>query len=95
MSWMFGDNESVVNSSAQPHAKLHKRHTALSFHRVREALAAGIVGFFHIPGDINPADILSKHWGYQQVWQLLQPLLFWQGDTMDIEKIRPNVQDEG
>ena len=37
---MFGDNESVVNSAAQPHAKLHKRHTALSFHRVRDAIAA-------------------------------------------------------
>ena len=93
MSWMFGDNESVVNSSTQPHAKLHKRHTALSFHRVREAIAAGIVGFFHIPGDSNPADILSKHWGYQQVWQLLQPLLFWQGDTMDIERHSSGVED--
>lgn len=88
-SWMFGDNESVVNSSAQPHAKLHKRHTALSFHRVREAIAADIIGFFHIPGECNPADILSKHWGYQQVWPLLKPLLFWQGDTMDIDKEGP------
>ena len=94
MSWMFGDNESVVNSSAQPHAKLHKRHTALSFHRVREAIAAGIVGFFHIPGDSNPADILSKHWGYQQVWQLLQPLLFWQGDTLDIGTYGPGGDDD-
>ena len=94
MSWMFGDNESVVNSSAQPHAKLHKRHTALSFHRVREAIAAGIVGFFHIPGDSNPADVLSKHWGYQQVWQLLQPLLFWQGDTSDIDNYGPGDSDD-
>jgi len=94
MRWMFGDNESVVNSSAQPHAKLHKRHTALSFHRVREAIAAGIVGFFHIPGDSNPADILSKHWGYQQVWQLLQPLLFWQGDTLDIGTYGPGGDDD-
>ena len=31
-SYMFGDNESVVNSSSVPYAKLHKRHTALSFH---------------------------------------------------------------
>jgi hypothetical protein len=67
MSLLFGDNKSVVNSSAQPHTKLHKRQTALLFHRVREAIAAGIVGFFHIPGDSNPADILSQHWGYQQV----------------------------
>jgi hypothetical protein len=91
---MFGDNESVVNSSAQPHAKLHKRHTALSFHRVREAIAAGIVGFFYIPGASNPADILSKHWGYQQVWKLLQPLLFWQGDTIGIDELSPGVGDE-
>jgi hypothetical protein len=80
-SYMFGDNESVVNSSTLPHAKLHKRHTALSFHRVREAIASGILSFYHIRSEDNPADILSKHWGYQQVWQLLQPILYWRGDT--------------
>ena len=26
-SYMYGDNESVVNSSSIPHAKLHKRHS--------------------------------------------------------------------
>jgi hypothetical protein len=47
-SIMFGDNKSVVDSSTKIHSKLHKRHTALSFHRVREAVAAKVVGFFHI-----------------------------------------------
>jgi hypothetical protein len=83
-SYMFGDNKTVVESSIRPHAKLHKRHMALSFHRVREAIAAGIVGFYHVDGVRNPADILSKHWGYQQVWKLLRPLLFWPEDTLDI-----------
>ena len=83
-SYMFGDNQSVVESSTRPHSKLHKRHNALSFHRVREAIAAKVVGFYHIPGETNPADILSKRWGYQQVWKLLQPLLFWQKDTADL-----------
>ena len=32
MSYMFGDNESVVKSSTHLHAKLHKRHNILSFH---------------------------------------------------------------
>ena len=73
---MFGDNESVVNSSSIPHARLHKRHTALSLHRVRKGIAAGIARFHHIESKFNPADILSKHWGYQQAWPLLQPLLF-------------------
>jgi hypothetical protein len=81
---MFGDNKSVVDSSMQVHAKLHKRHTMLSFHRVREAIASGMLGFYHIAGEINPADILSKHWGYAQVWTQLKALLFWKGDTADI-----------
>jgi hypothetical protein len=83
-SYMFGDNKSVVDSSMQLHAKLHKRHTILSFHRVRETIAAGIIGFYYIPGEHNPADILSKHWGYTQVWTQLKALLFWHGDTDDI-----------
>jgi hypothetical protein len=59
---MFGDNESVVGSGSKIDAKLqHRRHTALSFHCVREAIAAGVLAFYHIPGTINPADILSKH----------------------------------
>lgn len=81
---LFGDNESVVDSSSIPHSRLHKRHSALSFHRVREAIAAGIISFHHIPGTQNPADVLSKHWGHTQVWQLLRPLMFWQGDTRNI-----------
>jgi hypothetical protein len=31
-SYMFGDNKAVVNSATKFDAKLHKRHTALSFH---------------------------------------------------------------
>ena len=43
--YMFGDNESVVNSTSMPHTKLHKRHVYLAFHRVREAIAAGILTY--------------------------------------------------
>ena len=82
--YMFGDNDSVVNSSNFPHAKLHKRHTILSFHRVREAIASKVLQFHHIPGIINPADILSKHWGYSNIWNVLKPILFWEGDTADL-----------
>ncbi len=84
-AYMSGDNQSVVNSATQVHAKLHKRHTMLSFHRVREAIASGMIAFLHIPGDMNPADILSKHWGYSQIWPRLKAVLFWMGDTSEIE----------
>jgi hypothetical protein len=84
-SYMFGDNKSVVDSSMQLNAKLHKRHTMLSFHHVREAIAAGILGFYFIPDDDNPADILGKHWGFMQIKDRLKLLLFWRGDTTRIE----------
>ena len=58
---MFGDNRSVVDISITPHAKIHKRHIALFFHRVREAIAAKIIRYHFINGEINPADILSKY----------------------------------
>lgn len=94
-TYLFGDNRSVVDSSFCPHAKLHKRHTALSFHRVREAVAAKVINFQHIAGALNPADILSKHWGYQQVWPTLQAVLFWKGDTMDLYNRKEGGKEEG
>jgi hypothetical protein len=97
-SYMFGDNKSVVDSSMRIDAKLHKRHTALSFHKVREAIAAGMIIFQHIPGALNAADILSKHWDYAAVWTLLRPLLFWKGDPASIPQHdnsrHVGVQDE-
>ena len=83
---MFGDNETVVNTASVPHSKLNKRHNVLSYHRTREAIAAGITRFNHIRGKTNPADVVSKHWEYHSVRETLRPLLFWQGDTADIEK---------
>jgi hypothetical protein len=75
-SFMFGDNESVVNSASLPEARLHKRHNALAFHRTREAIAARILRFHYISGKTNPADILSKHWDMSSIWQSLRPILF-------------------
>ena len=80
-SHLFGDNESVVKSGSLPDSPLKKRHHRLAYHYVRESVASKAVKFFHIPGVSNPADILSKHWGYQAIWPQLQAILFWQGDT--------------
>ena len=84
-TYMFGDNRTMVDGSNVPSAKLSKRHVLLSFHRVREAIAARVIHLVHVAGALNPADILSKHWGYQQVRLTLKAVLFWQGDTAEIE----------
>ena len=83
-SILLGDNESVVRGATIPHRKLNKRHLILSWHYVRQAIATGTYDYVHIPGKINPADILSKHWGYRNVWSMLKPILFWYGNTGDI-----------
>jgi hypothetical protein len=61
-SFMFGDNQAVVMNSAIPHSFLNKHHNALSYHHVREMIAAKILGYYWIDGKLNPADIVSKHW---------------------------------
>ena len=93
-SHVFGDNQSVITSSTLPHSTLNKRHNALSYHRVREAVASGILEFHKIEGSKNPADVVSKHWGYQQVQSLLKPLLFWAGDTADCKTKEDYEQQE-
>jgi len=93
-SYMFGDNKSVVDNAAIPTSTLSKRHHALSYHRVREAIAAKFVCFHWIDGKKNPADILSKHWDFVSVWPLLKTLLFWKGDVSEI-KDKVAVKDEG
>ena len=92
-TYMFGDNESVVTSSTIPHSSLSKRHNALSYHRVREAIAAKIIKFFHIKGEGNPSDILSKHCGHPQLWPTVKLLLFWSGDT--IKPIHEVIEEAG
>ena len=44
-AYMFDDNKSVVTSSTAPHSLLSKRNNILSYHRVREAIAAKILVF--------------------------------------------------
>ncbi|MFA9289401.1 MAG: reverse transcriptase domain-containing protein, partial [Weeksellaceae bacterium] len=80
-SFMFGDNQAVVTNSSIPHSSLNKRHNALSYHRVREMIAAKVLGYYWIDGKKNPSDIVSKHWSYPQVWHLLKPILFYSGNT--------------
>lgn len=73
---MFRDNKSVVDSSIAPHSKMHKRCAVLSFHRVRETIAAVIVSCCFIGGSLILYYVLSKHWSQDNIWCMLQPLMF-------------------
>jgi hypothetical protein len=41
-------------------------HFTLPFHHVRETIAELTLDFYFLPGDDNPAIILSIHWGFIQ-----------------------------
>ena len=91
-AWMFGDNQSVVTSSTIPHSTLSKRWNALSYHRVREAVASGFVRFHHIFSNQNPSDILTKALDKVTAWPFVEPLLFWKGETMvPVPSMGPSV----
>ncbi|KAL7580569.1 hypothetical protein ACA910_003691 [Epithemia clementina (nom. ined.)] len=78
-TYMFGDNKSVITSGTLPHSLLNKRHNALAYHRVREAVAANIIGFYWIDSKNNQADILSKHWDNASVHPTIKELFDWRG----------------
>ena len=93
-AWMMGDNQSVVTSSTIPHSSLSKRWNALSYHKVREAIAGGWLRFEHIPGDQNPADMHTKPLPWHTLRNYVEPLLFWKGDTAPTGSSNPEGSDE-
>jgi hypothetical protein len=68
-------------SSTIPHLMLNRHHNPLSYHRVREALAVGVLNLQHIDGTLNPSDRLTIFRGWAKFWPLVQCLLFWKGET--------------
>ena len=83
-TFLLGDNKSVVDSASIPTSTLSKKSTLASYHRVREAIAAGYLQFNWKDGKSNPAEILSKQWEFASIWPLLKPLLFRKGDSSEL-----------
>ena len=54
------DNQTVVTNTSEPTSVLNKRHSAICYHRVREAQAADIIRVGWIEGKRNEADLFTK-----------------------------------
>ena len=76
---MFADNKSVDTSATIPHSLLSKRHNILSYHRVKEAIAAKIVSFYWCDSTKNKSDIVSKLGQLQSLPYHIQELFNYQG----------------
>ena len=73
---ILGDNNSVVLNCTMPNLVLKKKASVCSYHRVREAIASGVMKSAHITSNMNYADILTKLVPGPQFHELVQPLLF-------------------
>jgi hypothetical protein len=73
---MYGDNKAVILNTSVPSSMLKKKHNAVAYHRVREAIAANILVFLHISTKENVADVLTKPLAAVLFHALLVHILF-------------------
>ena len=73
---LLGDNMSVILNTTVPSSQLKKKASAISYHRVRECIAAKIVRFVHIESVQNIADCLTKPLPNEQFLYLVKQHLF-------------------
>ena len=72
---MFGDNQSMVTNCSLSTSTLKKKHNAIAYHRVREAVAAEVINLVHVSSKDNVADIMTKPLGPQQHYPLMSRFL--------------------
>jgi hypothetical protein len=73
---VFCDNKSVVTNATVPTSTLNKKHNSIAYHRVREAVAAGILRIAKVHTSENLADLLTKPLAGPQLKQLIQKILW-------------------
>jgi hypothetical protein len=73
---MFGDNLSMVLNTSVPSSILKKKHNAINYHCVREAIAAKVMRFAYVKSDENVSDILTKPLGNEKIHYLVKNWLF-------------------
>jgi hypothetical protein len=57
---VFCDNQAVVFNSSIPQSTLAKKHNAICFHRVREAIASGMIRVAKVQSEFNLVEGFTK-----------------------------------
>ena len=57
---VYCDNEAVTKAACNPDVTLAKKHNAVAYHKVREAVAMGMIRVAWEPTETNLADLLTK-----------------------------------
>ena len=73
---VFCDNNGVVQNTSIPESTLSKKHNAINYHIIREAVAAGIICVGKEDTTTNIADVFTKLVPFSRKYQLLSPFLW-------------------
>ena len=73
---VYVDDEGDAKSATLPSSSLKKKHNAIAYHKVREAVAAGIVKVAHVRSKDNRADVLTKALSPQDHYNMTRDVLF-------------------
>jgi hypothetical protein len=76
LALMLGDNMSVVLNTTVPSSVLKKKHNAIAYHRVREAIAARIMRFAYIKSEEHVSDVLTNPLSDEKLHYLMKRWLF-------------------
>jgi len=87
-SLLVGDNMSVVLNTTVPSSPLKKKHLGCAYNRIREAIAAGIITYAHVPSEENMADIFTKPLPSTTFHSLVSRYLFRRPKTATLEEYR-------
>jgi hypothetical protein len=97
------DNQGVVKNASLPESALSKRHNAINYHSVREAVAAGIIRVGKEDGVTNLADVFTKSLPRPRRYELFSKIgyssmfgnLFPPGKRDAGDLLQPALQDGG
>jgi hypothetical protein len=73
---VYCDNNGVVTNCTKPESTLKKKHNAIAYHHVREAVAAGTIHIAKEDGRTNIADLLMKPLGSPRLKDLCAKALY-------------------
>jgi hypothetical protein len=73
---IFCDNNAVVQNTSIPESTLSKKHNAINYHIIREAVAAGIIHVGKEDTLTSIADVFTKLVPFTRKYQLLSPFLW-------------------
>jgi hypothetical protein len=82
-STILCDNQAVIYNTQFPTSSLKKKHNAVAFHKLREAIAAGIIRTAYVRSENNMSDILTKPKGPLDYHKFLKVILYGKSPTTE------------